>query len=296
MRRSTPWVLGCCGPMLMIIVSSSPGTGLELGGLGLGHAQHAADLAQQLLGVHALARRRQLLGALVGLDDALSSSTARQRAFSTPLNCTGMRADAVVLAQRVAVPVLGHEDPGEVGVAVEADAEHVEHLALAAPRCRGGRRTASARPGRRRAPAGAPAPGERSWARSSSTTTSKRPASIAVGQRPGRLEGEVVDGGDVEAEPVALLVAQRPDEVDVLVDGRDGRRAGRGEKARSRSTRTPCQRLRLGAAGGSSRRRRPRRRCLRRRIRPRLPVALLDEDARRRRRWPRGGGSARRWR
>ena len=26
MRRSTPWVLGCCGPMLMIIVSSSPAT------------------------------------------------------------------------------------------------------------------------------------------------------------------------------------------------------------------------------------------------------------------------------
>ena len=25
MRRSTPWVLGCCGPMLMIIVWSSAG-------------------------------------------------------------------------------------------------------------------------------------------------------------------------------------------------------------------------------------------------------------------------------
>ena len=25
MRRSTPWVLGCCGPMLMIIVWSSDG-------------------------------------------------------------------------------------------------------------------------------------------------------------------------------------------------------------------------------------------------------------------------------
>ena len=37
---------------------------------------------------------------------------------------------AVVLAERVAHPVLGHEDAGEVGVAVEADAEEVEHLAL----------------------------------------------------------------------------------------------------------------------------------------------------------------------
>ena len=30
----------------------------------------------------------------------------------------------------MALPVLGHEDPGQVGVAVEGDAEHVEHLAL----------------------------------------------------------------------------------------------------------------------------------------------------------------------
>ncbi len=53
-----------------------------------------------------------------------------QRTLLIPLNCTGMAPIEVVLAQRVAVPVLGHEDAGEVGVAVEADAEHVEDLPL----------------------------------------------------------------------------------------------------------------------------------------------------------------------
>src|SRR6476469_2177516 len=38
--------------------------------------------------------------------------------------------DGVVLAQRMPLPRLGHEDAGHVGMAVEGDAEHVEHLAL----------------------------------------------------------------------------------------------------------------------------------------------------------------------
>src|SRR3954469_9126012 len=38
--------------------------------------------------------------------------------------------ERVVLALRVPVPVVGHEDPGERGVAVEDDAEHVERLPL----------------------------------------------------------------------------------------------------------------------------------------------------------------------
>ena len=48
---------GCCGPMLMIIVSSSRrALADEVGGLGLGHAQHGAELAQQLGGVGASSR------------------------------------------------------------------------------------------------------------------------------------------------------------------------------------------------------------------------------------------------
>src|SRR5579884_4306390 len=38
--------------------------------------------------------------------------------------------DGVVLAQRVSLPVLGHQDPAEVGVADEHDAEHVVRLPL----------------------------------------------------------------------------------------------------------------------------------------------------------------------
>ena len=47
MSRSTPWVDGCWGPMLMIIVSSAlptwPSSG---GGLGLGEAQHRTHLPE----------------------------------------------------------------------------------------------------------------------------------------------------------------------------------------------------------------------------------------------------------
>ena len=57
-------------------------------------------------------------------------SCGRLRPSPAPLNCTGMAPTRVVLAQGVAVPVLGHEDPGQVGMALEDDAEHVEHLAL----------------------------------------------------------------------------------------------------------------------------------------------------------------------
>src|ERR1019366_9990257 len=36
----------------------------------------------------------------------------------------------IVLAQRIALPFLGHEDAPQVGVAGELDAEYIEHLAL----------------------------------------------------------------------------------------------------------------------------------------------------------------------
>src|SRR5204863_9717688 len=46
------------------------------------------------------------------------------------LELHGDAADAVVLAERVPLPVLGHEDAGEIGMAVEPDAEEIERLAL----------------------------------------------------------------------------------------------------------------------------------------------------------------------
>ena len=59
-NRSTPCVDGCCGPMLMIMVwSSSASSGIaERGRLGLAHAQHGADLAQQLCGARPPTARR----------------------------------------------------------------------------------------------------------------------------------------------------------------------------------------------------------------------------------------------
>jgi len=42
----------------------------------------------------------------------------------------GLPFERVVLAQRMADPLVGHQDTRHVGVAVEADAEQVEHLAL----------------------------------------------------------------------------------------------------------------------------------------------------------------------
>src|SRR3954464_6573259 len=84
MRRSTPWVLGCCGPMLMIMVSSSvpavsaerlgaagPRAGGGVGGAGRERAGAGPRLEQQLGRVR-VGRVVQLLGSLPGLGAAAS--------------------------------------------------------------------------------------------------------------------------------------------------------------------------------------------------------------------------------
>src|SRR5437879_13751447 len=45
------------------------------------------------------------------------------------VRCKG-RVDGVVLTQGIALPVLGEQDPPEVGMTLEPDAEHVVALAL----------------------------------------------------------------------------------------------------------------------------------------------------------------------
>ena len=72
MSRSTPWVEGCWGPMLMIIVSSSGrSTSIDAGVEhdALGEPQHRAGLASQL---HArrVAPAVQLLAALARLGES----------------------------------------------------------------------------------------------------------------------------------------------------------------------------------------------------------------------------------
>ena len=58
------------------------------------------------------------------------------RGCGSPLNVTGHARGRVVLAQRVTVPVVGHEDAGEIGMADEVDAEEVVRLALGEVRAR----------------------------------------------------------------------------------------------------------------------------------------------------------------
>src|SRR5437867_6483490 len=91
--RSTPWVEGCWGPMLSVMVSVR--TVLHL-------------LRRQLLerGVRRAAPR-----GVVGERDLLV-------------------AERGVLAERPANPVLGEQDAGQVGMAGELDAVEIEGLAL----------------------------------------------------------------------------------------------------------------------------------------------------------------------
>ena len=137
--RSTPWVDGCWGPMLMIIVSSSPHLDVEVavgGADAFGQPQDRTDLAAQLRR-RRLRRESQLLGAFGGPGHEGASCSgglfAGRSRSSRPGRLFELHRDppdAVVLAQRVTLPVLGHEDPREVRVALEDDPEHVERLAL----------------------------------------------------------------------------------------------------------------------------------------------------------------------
>ena len=108
-------------------------------GLGLGHAQHRVVAGQvDERGVHGLeVGDRRLAGrdvvtggrsiASCGAPNrAIACSSGRRCALELHRDAT----DVVVRAQRVALPLVGHEDPGVVGMAVERDPEQVPRLAL----------------------------------------------------------------------------------------------------------------------------------------------------------------------
>src|SRR5688572_8584295 len=94
-RRSTPCVLGCCGPMFTVIVSVRiSAMPLHAIALDVGAELGLADL-ERLVGLRGLANLHR-----------------------------------IVLPRRVAFPVLRHQQPAEIAIAVEEDAEHVPDFTL----------------------------------------------------------------------------------------------------------------------------------------------------------------------
>src|SRR4051812_18387455 len=137
MMRSTPWVLGCCGPMLMIIDSSSEtSTGCSSATSASARRSTAPFSISRAMAslTSALARPWRPSAVRAGSSVRCGCSVVVMVALVSPrrgaLELHGDATRVVVLAQRVAYPVLRHQDAGEVGVAVEGDAEHVEGLAL----------------------------------------------------------------------------------------------------------------------------------------------------------------------
>src|ERR1035441_7526436 len=87
--RSTPWVEGCCGPILST------------------NSVESRNVASGIL---------------------MSLAALDTEVFPNPT--VVLLKNTVIFAQRVPLPLLGHEDAAQIGVAFELDAEHVEDLAL----------------------------------------------------------------------------------------------------------------------------------------------------------------------
>ena len=77
--RSTPWVEGCCGPMLRIIVSPAPKAASPASGsrVLLSGNRSTPPCSMSELDLARLVERRELLGPLVGLGDGARAVVAR---------------------------------------------------------------------------------------------------------------------------------------------------------------------------------------------------------------------------
>src|SRR5919199_3274933 len=102
--RSTPWVDGCCGPMLTVS-SSRCSSGLT----------SSVEPTSWVL--------------VPGVPGRTSAS-ARTIDVSRDGEVDGLRPEGFGASQRVALPVIGQHDALQVGVALEANTEQVEQLAL----------------------------------------------------------------------------------------------------------------------------------------------------------------------
>src|SRR4051812_110441 len=140
-RRRTPCVDGCWGPMLMIMVSSSGPADCSSWAASASDRRRTAPssrnrsvalVTERLLISWAPSRVSAAPGVggcaiLVIGDTSCAAGSARRGGV---LELHGDAAGVIVLAERVPDPVLGQEDAGQVRMAREADAEHIEHLAL----------------------------------------------------------------------------------------------------------------------------------------------------------------------
>src|SRR5215207_5985079 len=126
MSRSTPCVDGCWGPMLRIIVSSSEGPSSAMAATSASDSR-STDPSSRISSA-APAPVRGPISCRPSEVDVVVVTASPRVLDALELHRDG--ADRAVLAQREALPVLGHEDAGEVGVLGELDAVHVVDLAL----------------------------------------------------------------------------------------------------------------------------------------------------------------------
>src|SRR5918992_3223171 len=116
-RRSTPCVAGWCGPMLIVNSSCSSDRSLSI------TASVSATGWSSSRSIDT-ERSRSRYGALVG-----SVIPARVLVLVVGEQ-DGLAPHREVASLREALVVLRHQDPAQVGVAVEDDAEHIVDLAL----------------------------------------------------------------------------------------------------------------------------------------------------------------------
>src|SRR2546430_1622841 len=117
--RSTPWVLGCCGPMLTSISSVRTSNSMTVGS-GVVAIRGSVKVAIIISGFATLRRSVQVPHA----------SAKRRETGLSPANPVVLQRELVVLPQRVPDPVFGQQDPRRVRVPHEPHPAQVVHLAL----------------------------------------------------------------------------------------------------------------------------------------------------------------------
>src|SRR6266851_3285230 len=106
--RSTPWVAGCCGPMLMTSSLASRN--------GFSGASRSSG--------------ESVFGSVIASFEPCFFSLAALNSQVDLHPFVILLQDAVVFAQRMSLPSVGQQNAFHVGMSVELDAKHVEDLAF----------------------------------------------------------------------------------------------------------------------------------------------------------------------